>query len=245
MVLQERAAAAILQRPMDTGVFRNRLFWAFAALVAVALVLALAYKHTPLAGVVTPEATIAWVERIDGQWWAPLLVILSYSVAQVVMFPRPLITLAAVVAFGPYKGFLVAMTGILLASAVGYWIGTVVDEERIRRLAGPRLKRLQGMLQRKGWLAVTAVRLMPVAPFFVEGLVAGALRIGLHHLLIGTFLGMLPGTLTTTILGDEVAAALTGARDVNWGMVAAAIAVLASLAFFTHRWWQREKGRNA
>ena len=245
MVLQERAAARRLQSRMDTSVFRNRLLWALAALVAAAIVLALAYEHTPLAGIVNAENTIAWVERIDGQWWAPMLVILSYSLAQVVMFPRPLITLAAVVAFGPYKGFAIAMTGILLASAVGYWVGRVVDEQRIRRMAGPRLKRLQQMLQRKGWMAVTAVRLLPVAPFFVEGVVAGALRIGLHHLLIGTFLGMLPGTLTTTILGDEVAAALTGARDVNWALVAGAVAVLVALGVFTHRWWRRERARYA
>lgn len=245
MVLQERAVRRRLQPGMDTGIFRNRLLWALAAFIAAAVALALAYKHTPLAGVVTPENTIAWVERIDGQWWAPLLVILSYSVAQVVMFPRPLITLAAVVAFGPYKGFAIAMTGILLASAVGYWIGMVVDEARIKRWAGPRLKRLQKMLQRKGWMAVTAVRVVPVAPFFVEGVVAGALRIGLHHLLIGTFLGMLPGTLATTILGDEVAAALTGARDVNWALFAGAVVALVAIGVASHRWWKRVQERYA
>jgi phospholipase D1/2 len=245
MVLQERAAARPVQSPMDTSVFRNRLLWALAAMVIASIALALAYKHTALGSWVTPENAIAWVEAIDGNWWAPLLVILSYSLAQVVMFPRPLITLAAVIAFGPYKGFAIAMTGILLASAVGYWIGMVVDEERIRRMAGPRLKRLREMLQRRGWLAVATVRVVPVAPFFVEGVVAGALRIGLHHLLIGTFLGMLPGTLTTTILGDEVAAALTGARDVNWAMVAAAGAVLAAIGLASHRWWKRMQASHA
>ena len=236
---------SFVQWRMDTGIFRNRLLWAFAALVGVAVALALAYKHTALSGIVTPENTIAWVEHIDSRWWAPLAVILSYSLAQVVMFPRPLITLAAVVAFGPYKGFAIAMTGILLASAVGYWIGMVVDEDRIKRLAGPRLKRLQKMLQKKGWMAVTAVRVMPVAPFFIEGVVAGALRIGLHHLLVGTFLGMLPGTLTTTILGDEVAAALTGAREINWMMVGGAVAALVAIGFASHRWWKRVQGRYA
>jgi phospholipase D1/2 len=229
---------------MDTSIFRNRLLWIVALSVGVAVALALTYKHTALSDIVTPENTIEWVTRFDGHWWAPLAVILSYSVAQVVMFPRPLITLAAVVAFGPYKGFAIAMTGILLASAVGYWIGTVVDEERIKRLAGPRLKRLQKMLQRKGWMAVTAVRALPVAPFFVEGVVAGALRIGVIHLLVGTFLGMLPGTLTTTILGDEVAAALTAGRHVNWWIVGGALVAMAILAWLSHRWWKRIQARD-
>jgi len=147
------------------------------------------------------------------------------------------------VAFGPHKGFVIAMTGILLAAAVGYYVGTVVDEDRIKRMAGPRLKRLQRMLQEKGWMAVTAVRVLPVAPFFVEGVVAGALRIGVMHLLVGTFLGMLPGTLTTTILGDQVAAALTEGRRFSWGLVALALGGMAAIAFFTHRWWTRVRAR--
>lgn len=243
MVLREHPAAGPAQIPMDTGIFRNRLLWILAASIALAVALALTYRHTALSEIVTPENTIEWVTSFDGHWWAPAAVILSYSVAQVVMFPRPLITLAAVVAFGPYKGFAIAMTGILLASAVGYWLGGVIDEERIRRLAGPRLKRLQKMLQKKGWMAVTAVRALPVAPFFVEGVVAGALRIGLVHLLVGTFLGMLPGTLTTTILGDEVAAAMTAGRQVNWWMVAGALAAMALLAFASHRWWKNVQAR--
>src|SRR5688572_15142157 len=98
---------------MDTSIFRNRLLWIVALSVALAVALALTYKHTALSDIVTPENTIEWVTRFDGHWWAPIAVILSYSLAQVVMFPRPLITLAAVVAFGPYKGFAIAMTGIL------------------------------------------------------------------------------------------------------------------------------------
>jgi phospholipase D1/2 len=230
---------------MDKSLLRNRLLWVLAASIGVAIALALLWKHTPLAEVVTAENTIGWVEGFDGHWWAPLIVILSYSVAQVVMFPRPLITLAAVVAFGPSKGFCIAMTGILLASALAYYLGAIVDAARIRRLAGPRLARLQKMLERRGWMAVTAVRLMPVAPFFVEGLVAGALRIGVLHLLLGTFLGMLPGTLMTTILGDEVAAAMTAGRRVNWGIVAAVVTALTLLVYASYRWWKRVQSRYA
>ena len=39
------------------------------------------------------------------QWWAPWLLMASYTPACLVMFPRPLITLAAVIAFGPVWGF--------------------------------------------------------------------------------------------------------------------------------------------
>ena len=51
------------------------------------------------------------------------------------MFPRPLITLAAVVAFGPWLGFLYALIGILVAAAVAYYAGRL-RRDTVRRLAG-------------------------------------------------------------------------------------------------------------
>src|ERR671936_431810 len=49
--------------------------------------------------------------------WAPLVVMGLYTPACLLMFPRPLITLAAVIAFAPGLGFVYPILGIC-ASAV-------------------------------------------------------------------------------------------------------------------------------
>ncbi|MFN3409902.1 MAG: VTT domain-containing protein, partial [Limisphaerales bacterium] len=49
--------------------------------------------------------------------------------------PRPLITLFAVVAFGAWQGFVLAMTGILLAALAAYWVGCYLDRDTVRRVA--------------------------------------------------------------------------------------------------------------
>src|SRR6185503_14842346 len=82
---------------------------AFAALSAM-------WRFTPLAGLVTPERILDWAESFASKGWAPLVVLLAYTPACLIMFPRPLITLLAVVAFGPWWGFTYAMSGILLAA---------------------------------------------------------------------------------------------------------------------------------
>ena len=48
-------------------------------------------------------------------------------------------------------------------------------------------------LRRHGLVAVTALRLVPLAPFAVEGLVAGR-SYPFWHFMLGTLLGLLPGT---------------------------------------------------
>ena len=48
---------------------------------------------------------------------------------------------------------------------------------------------------------MTAIRLVPVAPFVVVNLAAGAIRVRYWHFALGTVLGMLPGALVATTPG--------------------------------------------
>jgi uncharacterized membrane protein YdjX (TVP38/TMEM64 family) len=85
---------------------------------------------------------------------------------------------------------------------------------------------------------MTLLRLVPVAPFFVEGVVAGAVRLKLWHLLAGTAIGMLPGTLAATVFGDQIQTALSGG-GINWWLVGGCVAALAVGVVAVKRWFSR------
>jgi uncharacterized membrane protein YdjX (TVP38/TMEM64 family) len=155
------------------------------------------------------------------------------------MFPRPLITLAAVMAFGPWIGFALAMTGVLVAALVTYGAGRALPRDTVRRIAGERLNRMTRVLRRNGVLAMTAVRLVPIAPFVVENVVAGAIRIDTWRYLAGTALGMLPGTLAATVFAHQLEALLEDPASVRWGLVAAVVAGLVVVTFFLRRRFRR------
>jgi uncharacterized membrane protein YdjX (TVP38/TMEM64 family) len=212
-----------------------------AALLAIALLAAL-WRFTPLAGVATPENTIAWAKAFGSQWWAPWLVMLAYTPACFVMFPRPLITLAAVVAFGPWLGFVYALLGVVASSVVTYYVGMRMRRDTVRRLAGARLDRMVEVLRKYGLVSMTLLRLVPLAPFAVEGIVAGAVRLKLWHLAAGTAIGMLPGTLATTVFGEQLESALTGGTF-NWWAVGGVIALLAVGSVAVKRWFTAMAGR--
>jgi uncharacterized membrane protein YdjX (TVP38/TMEM64 family) len=206
---------------------------------AVALALTLTWRYTDLKDVVTVDAVLDWIESFAAKPWGPFALALAYTPANIVMFPRPLLTLAAVVVFGPWKGFAIAMSGILITALIGYWLGRVMDEDRVRRLGGKRFDRVAKALRKEGFLAVTLVGLLPVAPFFAEVLAFGVLRLKLRHVLPGVFLANLPGTLGTTVLAHQVAAVLSHERKIEAWVVVAVVAAMAAIAFFTHRAWKR------
>ena len=209
------------------------------AIVAAALALGLVWTHTPLKDVVTRENATALAEWFGGFWWAPALVILAYTPGSFIMFPRWLITMTAVLAFGPWEGFACAISGIVLAGMATFVPGRLIARDNARRWAGPRLAPVANFLQKRGLVAVTLVRLVPIAPYPVVNLVMGAMRVKPWHFALGTVLGMLPGTLAVTVLSDQLAAALADPTHVNFWMVAAAVAMIVALAYFGQRYVRR------
>jgi phospholipase D1/2 len=211
-------------------------WWKLVAAACVIAGLAAIWKFTPLAQWLEPERVTGWARNFGGRRWAPFLVIAAYTPACIVMFPRPVITLFAVVAFGPWLGFLYAMLGIELAAWVTYVAGRRFDRRTVHRVAGSNLHRMIEVMRKRGLLAMTALRLVPLAPFAVEGVVAGAVRIKLWHFMVGTALGMLPGTLAATILSDQLQAALEDPGKVNYWLIAGAVLLVMLATWFVRRW---------
>ena len=183
------------------------------------------WKFTPLSHLLAPARVMAWARSIGGTWWAPILTMIAYTPAAFTMFPRPLITLFAVVAFGPWRGFVYAMLGIELAAWISFQAGRTLERSTVRRIAGAKLNEIIQVLRRRGLLATTALRPVPLAPFAVEGVVAGAVRVRLRDFMIGTALGIAPGTLTSTVFGHQMEAALEHPSEVNYWLIGAAVSL--------------------
>jgi phospholipase D1/2 len=198
--------------------------------------LAAAWRFTPLSEFITGENITAWARAVRGYPWAPLIVILAYTPSAFVMLPRPLLTLFTVVAFGPWLGFAYGMAGIVLSALATYYMGRVLKRETVRRVAGDDLDRAAKTVRDHGLLAMTAMRIVPAAPFAVEGIIAGAVRIKLWHYTLGTVLGMTPGVLATSVFGVQLTAALEDPSTINWWIIAAVVLAFIAMTWFVKRW---------
>jgi phospholipase D1/2 len=121
----------------------------------------------------------------------------------------------------------------------------VFRRDMVRAIAGTRLNTLSRALRQRGLLAITAIRLVPVAPFAVENVVAGAIHIRARDYLLGTFFGMLPGELASTIFGQQLQAALLESSDFNWWLIAGVAALLALAAVGVRRFLLRIEAAGA
>lgn len=57
----------------------------------------------------------------------------------------------------------------------------------------------------------------------------------------GTFLGMAPGALATTVFGDQIASALEDPSKINYWVVGAVVLAMIVLTYFVRRWFARQE----
>ncbi len=179
---------------------------------------------------------MGWARHARTLAWAPAALIAVYTPSAFVMLPRPLITLFAVLTFGPWYGFAISMVGIITSALATYAVGRALPERILHRLAGKNLERTTRAVRKRGFLSVLAVSLAPIAPFPIVGMIAGAAHIKLRDYVLGTALGMLPGTLATTVFANQIEAVFEDPERINYWIVGAIVVVFLALLIGVRRW---------
>ena len=174
---------------------------AIAVIVVIAAVLA--WRHTSLAELARPETLTAWLSGIAEHPWAPVGVILMFIAGGLVAFPVTVLIAATAATYGAWPGLPIAAAGTLASAYLGYLIGQAIGAEPLRRLFGPRVNRVRRNIAARGVLAVAAIRLAPIAPFTVVNLAIGAARVPLLDYMIGTVIGLAPGLIVMSVLGEQ------------------------------------------
>ncbi len=221
----------------EVNIVSSRPAWKI--LLGIALLMAgltAAWQYSPLRAWADAQRVIDLAGDFAAIPWAPLLVVAAYTPASFVLFPRPIITLLAVGAFGPWMGFTYAFTGILLAALVNYAVGLRLDRSLVRRLAGVRINNLMQLMHHRGLLAMAIVRLVPIAPFIVVNIVAGAMRFKLRNFLGGSAIGILPGTLVATVFGDQLITGLRQPGAMNYGLLITIVVFMLLATWILRRW---------
>ncbi len=212
---------------------------AWGKLIAIAVVLAAlaaAWRWTPLAEIVTVENILRWTRAVRDTWWAPIVMVAAYIPGSLILFPRPVMTLVAVLSFGVLFGLVWATLGVLLAAVVTYGLGRLMKRDQVRRIAGEDFEKAGKLLREHGIVAVFGANMLPTPPFAVQNIIAGAARIALWKFMAGTSLALIPGILAWTVFGDQLANAMEDSGKVNFWLIGAAVVLLVVFTFVARRW---------
>jgi phospholipase D1/2 len=214
-----------------------------AIFLLVLVALAAAWRWTPLGSWLDVATLVEGVRPLRDHPVTPVLVIGAYAVGGLVVAPITMLIIATGMAFGPLLGFTYALVGCLVSAALTFSIGSLVGRETMRRLAGRHVSRLSHRLARHGLTAILIVRILPVAPFTIVNIMAGASEVRFRDFILGTFLGMLPGLLAMTLFGDRLQSAIQDPKAESFMiLVALVVALVLVMTWLRRRFGKPDAG---
>lgn len=203
----------------------------------VVLSLAAAWRWTSLGQWLEIENLEQFVLRIKGRPTAPLFVIGVYIVASLAVAPITVVVIASLLVFGSIRGYFYSFAGLVVSAVITYGLGHLFGHDLIRRLPASRAHKVSRYLARQGLLTMIFVRLVPLAPFTIINMIAGASHIRFRDYTVGTILGIGLNTLAFTIVIDQLEQAVQTPGIVSIGIILGVLALMVLAALIIRHWW--------
>jgi uncharacterized membrane protein YdjX (TVP38/TMEM64 family) len=203
---------------------RNRRNLALAALVAAG---------AGAAGLLLPHSPDGLRELVAAAGpAAPLIAIAAWTLLTPALFPGTVLAAACGLAFGAGIGAGVAFAGAILGGIVAFTLARTAGRSQVEALADrhARIGRLHALLERRGFAAVLAARLMPGVPVTGLHYAAGASPVRLHAFAFAIAIGAVLRTAPYALLGEGIGSGsgvsiLLAAGSIALGALAAAFLV--------------------
>jgi len=199
--------------PRSAGQWRR---WLPLVLIVVAMVVAIRQGwHRQL----TLESLIAHEEMLRAFIQSNLagaLAIYAAVYVVVVALSLPgglLLTLAGGFLFGWLAGGLVTVVAATLGATLIFLIARSSVGEALARRAGPRLAALKNGFQSDALHYLLFLRLVPVFPFWLVNIAPALLGVRLGTYVIGTLVGIVPGTFAFAFVGAGLDSVIDAQRD--------------------------------
>lgn len=196
--------------------------------------------HAALEGVLDWAAGRgAWTGVILAAVWIP---------AAVLLVPGSILTLGTGFLLGVGWGTLVVSLGSTAGATSAFGVARWLVRDRVRRRLADRsrFRAVDEAVAREGLKVVLLLRLSPLFPYNVQNYAFGATSVRFRDYLLGSWIGMLPGTLLYVYLGAgarTLAQAATG--RVAHDTIGHALFVLGLVATVAATWLVTRAARRA
>ncbi|HMB61215.1 MAG TPA: VTT domain-containing protein, partial [Xanthomonadales bacterium] len=128
-----------------------------------------------------------------------------------------------------------AMAGALVSGWFGFLLGSLLGGKILQRLSGSQIHKLSQRLSERGVMAVAMLRLLPVAPYTVVNLAAGASHLKQGQFLAGSAIGLAPGVGALTLFSGSLYQAVVNPSMKSLGLVALVVVIIVAAALMLRR----------
>lgn len=170
------------------------------------------FRWTPLAAYARPQIIADFFRGLGTPWWSPLVFIPLYALGTAFGMPGTIPTLAGGAIFGVVRGMLFNTIGANLGAFGAFLLARYLGRDFVARILKGKAANLDEKIGEHGFGTMLYLRLIPLVPFNALNFGAGISRISLRDYVLGSLIGMLPGTLVYTYFADALIRGTGAAR---------------------------------
>ncbi len=151
---------------------------------------------------------------------APLAFILVYALATSLSVPGAVfLTIAGGFMFGTWLGGLYVVIGATIGATAVFLIAKTALGNTLREKAGPWLGKMEAGFKENALSYLLVLRLVPIFFFWLVNLVPAFLGVPLRTYVIGTFVGIIPGSLVYASVGNGLGTVIDAGETPDLGII--------------------------
>lgn len=212
--------------PEEIPASKKIQFLKVGAVAAMLIGVAAAWRWGPLGELIDPGILAQWLGGVNKNPLAPVFVIVSFVLGGFVLLPVTLLLATTALIFEPVLSIIYGLLGALASAMALFMVGRRIGRDSVRQLAGDKVNKISKRLARRGLLTMITLRIVPVAPYSIVNLVIGASHLSLRDFVLGTLLGMAPGILALSFLGDRLTAIIHDPQTENLLLLGSVIVIV-------------------
>jgi uncharacterized membrane protein YdjX (TVP38/TMEM64 family) len=158
--------------------------------------------------------------RNDHALLAAVIFLAAYAIAIAISLPAAaLLTVIGGFLFGTFYGGALVVVGATIGATAVCVAAKYAFAALFRDKAGPWVTRMEDGFNKNALSYLLVLRLIPLFPFWLVNIVPGVLGISIPIFVLGTFFGIIPGSLVFASLGGGIGHILDRGGEFDFGLI--------------------------
>lgn len=164
------------------------------------------------------QALLAW--QADNQVLAAVAFVAAYALVVAFSLPGAIwMTIAGGFLFGTIQATIYVVIAATLGATAIFLAARYAFSDILRAKAGPAIRRMEAGFRENALSYLLVLRLVPVFPFWLVNLVPAFLGVPLRTFVIGTFFGIIPGSVVYTLVGNGLGTVFDAGGRPDLGLI--------------------------
>ncbi|MBU1087917.1 MAG: TVP38/TMEM64 family protein [Candidatus Omnitrophica bacterium] len=158
--------------------------------------------------------------------WAPFIYILIYQIRPFILLPSTMASLAAGIIWG-WEALIYIYLASIICATWQFFTARYFARDAVEKMVNTKAEEIKKYIEKNSLASVILIRMIPNVAWDIQNLILGLTKIKYWKYILGTIIGILPGSIILVYFGDSLVSVLLNPQ--HWWKMVLAVSVLGGI----------------